>query len=114
MSENQQSPAGDRQDPAEQYQTDTEVETSEQPDPEPTTFQSERYTVSEGGKLSTQPKEEYVGPSQPVTVAPGAAPTAQDSEPVEEPVQTPVTPEQPSDTSDDSSDDSSESDSSSS
>ncbi len=90
MSENQQSPAGDRQDPAEQYQTDQQVDTSDQPDPvepssNPTVVEPEQpETVSDPNsenQPSSQPseqKDEYVGPSQPVTVAPGAAPTRAD------------------------------------
>lgn len=77
MTEEQQN-AGDRQDPAEQYKTDQQVETSEQQD--------------------------YVGPSQPVQVAPFAAPTYEVGEGgklTEKPAETQVSPEQPADTSGD-------------
>jgi uncharacterized membrane protein len=72
MSENQ-SEQGDRQDPAEQYQTDQQVETSEQPERSPEELDELRR------KGFSVPKE------QP-----------QAAEPVE------VTPEQPSSASDDS------------
>lgn len=87
MTEEQQN-AGDRQDPAEQYKTDQQVETSEQPEaPTPAVEQ-----------------QDYVGPSQPVQVAPFAAPTYEVGEGgklVERSAQTQVSPEQPADTSGD-------------